>query len=299
MTVTTEDNSFPELGVLVALLTYFSYALIVSVGHIRDFLGKLSGWSRYEYGKTNPGYSVLLKSWESFYTRRLYHRIQGLQLRSSKMFQALVSHHQSLYTDCWNRPISSSPGAYIDVMERSSVDDQYTMHTTGKTKRCLNLGSYNYLGFADDWRGTCREDVFEAVKSWPISMCSSRMDFGSCAVHDELEQTVARFVGKEAAMVYTMGYGTNTSTIPALTGPETLIVSDSLNHLSIVNGARASPALIRVFRHNEPLHLEEILREAICNGQPRHHRPWKKIVVMVEGIYSMEGSICNLKEIVR
>jgi serine palmitoyltransferase len=52
-------------------------------------------------------------------------------------------------------------------------------------------------------------------------------------------------------------------------------------------------------RHNEPDHLEQILREAISNGQPRHHRPWKKIVVMVEGIYSMEGSICNLKEIVR
>ena len=77
MTVANDDDSFPELGVLVALLTYFSYALIVSVGHIRDFLGKISGWSRYEYGKTNPGYSVLLQSWESFYTRRLYHRIQG------------------------------------------------------------------------------------------------------------------------------------------------------------------------------------------------------------------------------
>jgi len=72
-----------------------------------------------------------------------------------------------------------------------------------------------------------------------------------------------------------------------------------MNHSSIVNGARASAALIRVFRHNEPAHLEEILREAIANGQPRHHRPWKKIVVMVEGIYSMEGSICKLKEIVR
>ena len=88
MTVVNDDTSFPELGVLVALLTYFSYALIVSVGHIRDFLGKLSGWSRYEYGKTNPGYSVLLKSWESFYTRRLYHRIQGLQLHLCIIFEA-------------------------------------------------------------------------------------------------------------------------------------------------------------------------------------------------------------------
>jgi serine palmitoyltransferase len=54
-----------------------------------------------------------------------------------------------------------------------------------------------------------------------------------------------------------------------------------------------------VFRHNEPAHLEQVLREAIINGQPRHHRPWKKIMVMVEGIYSMEGDICNLPEIVR
>ena len=248
------------------------------VGHIRDFLGQITGWSRYQLGnKANKGYAVLLKSWESFYTRRLYHRIQ----------------------DLWNRPIASSPGAYIDVMERTSKDNNCTMHVTGKTHRCLNLGSYNYLGFADDWRATCRKEVLTAVDEWPLSMCSSRMDFGSVRVHDELERTVAQFVGKEAAIVYTMGFGTNTSTIPALAGPETLIVSDAMNHSSIVNGARASAALIRVFRHNEPAHLEEILREAIANGQPRHHRPWKKIVVMVEGIYSMEGSICKLKEIVR
>lgn len=184
-------------------------------------------------------------------------------------------------------------------MERASKDNNCTMHVTGKTQRCLNLGSYNYLGFADDWRETCRQDVLRAVDEWPLSMCSSRMDFGSVSVHDELERTVARFLGKEAAILYTMGFGTNTSTIPALTGPETLIVSDTLNHTSIVNGARASPAFIRVFKHNDPEHLEDILREAISNGQPRHHRPWKKIIVMVEGIYSMEGSICKLKEIVR
>ena len=184
-------------------------------------------------------------------------------------------------------------------MERDSKDDNCTMHTTGRIMRCLNLGSYNYLGFADDWKVTCKKEVLAAVDEWPISMCSSRMDFGTVTMHDELEKTVARFVGKEDAIVYTMGYGTNTSTIPALTGPETLIVSDALNHTSIVNGARSSAAFIRVFRHNNPEHLDEILREAIANGQPRHHRPWRKIVVMVEGIYSMEGSICKLKEIVK
>ena len=238
--------------------------------------GAISGMTRYKGAQKKSGYASLFKSWESFYTRRLYHRLQ----------------------DCWNRPIASGPGAHIDVMERVSTDGNCTLHTTGNAFRCLNLGSYNYLGFADDWKITCKADVMKAVKKWPISMSSSRMDAGNTTVHEELEQRVARFVGKEAALVFTMGYGTNLTAIPALMGPGSLIVSDSLNHTSIINGARSSTSQIRVFRHNDPEHLEEILREAIVKGQPRIHRPWTKIMVMVEGIYSMEGAICHLAKIV-
>ena len=57
--------------------------------------------------------------------------------------------------DCWNRPICSNPGAYIDVMERTTNDGSCTLQTNGNYLRCLNLGSYNYLGFADDWKNTC------------------------------------------------------------------------------------------------------------------------------------------------
>jgi serine palmitoyltransferase len=227
--------------------------------------------------KQKKGYAELFKSWESFYTRRLYHRIQ----------------------DCWNRPIASAPKAHFDVMERVTTDNNCSFHVTGKTMRCLNLASYNYLGFADDWKVTCRADVMKSVDEWPISLCSSRMDFGTISIHRELEETVAKFVGKEAAMIFSMGYNTNTSTIATIAGPGSLIVSDSLNHLSIVNGARASPAQIRVFRNNDIAHLEEVLREAIVNGQPKHHRPWRQIWVMVEGIYSMEGVICKLADIVQ
>ena len=203
----------------------------------------------------------MFKNWESFYTRRLYHRIQ----------------------DCWNRPIASAPGAHFQVMERVSNDNNYSFQTTGNLISCLNLGSYNYLGFADDWKQTCRDEVVKSLDIWPISMCSSRMDFGTTALHHELEVMVARFVGKEKAMVFSMGYGTNTATIATLASTGSLIISDSMNHTSIVNGARASPAQIRVFRNNEAGHLEQVLREAIANGQPKHHRPWKKIWVMVEG----------------
>lgn len=183
-------------------------------------------------------------------------------------------------------------------MERDSKDDNTTLYLTGKDSRCLNLGSYNYLGFADDWASTCKDEVVDALEKWPISMCSSRAELGSTTLHQELEERVAKFLGKEAAIIYSMGYGCNATTIPALMGPECLIISDSLNHTSIVNGSRASNAMIRVFEHNTPESLESVLREAIVNGQPRHHRPWKKILVMVEGIYSMEGIICRLREIV-
>jgi serine palmitoyltransferase len=78
-----------------------------------------------------------------------------------------------------------------------------------------------------------------------------------------------------------------------------LILSDGLNHTSIVNGARASGAAIRTFRHNDVGDLEAILREAVVLGRPRTRRPWNKILVIVEGIYSMEGEYCDLRRIVR
>lgn len=83
------DSVDPPIGGFIALLTYFSWALIVAVGHLRDFLGKISGFSRYEYGKTVVGYSVLLPTFESFYTRRIFHRIQG-NIRSILTFHMIM-----------------------------------------------------------------------------------------------------------------------------------------------------------------------------------------------------------------
>lgn len=124
------------------------------------------------------------------------------------------------------------------------------------------------------------------------------MDLGTTSLHRELETVIADFCGKPAACVINMGYGTNASCIPALMSKGSLIISDSLNHTSIVTGARASGAKVRVFRHNDMTHLEKVLKDAIIQGQPRTHRPWTKILVMVEGIYSMEGEICNLRGVV-
>ncbi|KAM7254003.1 hypothetical protein ACFE04_027371 [Oxalis oulophora] len=257
---------------LTALTTYFSYGLLFAFGQFRDFFRKCIDWSP---SKDLQGYAPICLGLEDFYIRRLYLRIQ----------------------DCFGRPISSAPDSWFDVVERHSNDNNKTMVRTSKVTRCLNLGSYNYLGFAaaDEF---CTPRAIETLKKYSASTCSTRVEGGTTALHNELEECVAKFVGKPAAIVFGMGYVTNSAILPVLIGKKGLIISDSLNHNSIVNGSRGSGATVRVFQHNTPSHLEEVLREQIAGGQPRTHRPWKKIIVIVEGIYSMEGELCKLPEII-
>lgn len=301
------DEGIPPV---VAYFVYLSYAVLIFMGHLRDFCAVILQRGRYLRRKTGyPAdnvafYAPLLKSWENFYTRRLYSRIQ----------------------DVFNRPIASNPGAVITVLERVSDDGQKSMKVLGSlsdldtdeqrqeyeqgehfitahdgsvARTCLNLGSYNYLGFADDWADTCATDVKSSLNDLPVSVSSSRNEYGTTALHRELERTVAAFLGKEDALVLNMGFNTNTTTIPALVGRGDLLLSDELNHTSIVNGARASGAAIRIFRHNDMENLESILREAVVMGRPRTRRPWNKILVIVEGIYSMEGEYSDLRNVVR
>lgn len=305
-----EKHIEESIPAFVAYTTYLAYATFIFVGHLRDFFAFLTRRGRFLRvdsglpGDDNRFFAPLLKSWEHFYTRRLYTRVQ----------------------DAFNRPIASNPGAHIQVLERVSDDSQKSMtvlgplenlqndeqrqsYTSGRhyvrghdgsaCRQCVNLGSYNYLGFADDWHETCAKDVKSSLNSFGVSVSSSRNEYGTTKLHRQVEETVARFVGKEDALCLNMGFNTNATTIPALVGRGDLLISDSLNHTSIVNGARASGAAIRIFRHNDMEHLEEILKEAIVLGRPRTRRPWNKILVIVEGIYSMEGEYCDLGSIVR
>ncbi|RZC43467.1 hypothetical protein C5167_036410 [Papaver somniferum] len=257
-----------------SLTTLFSYGLLFAFGKLRDLFRKFFEW----WKDTNNlhGYAPICLGIEDFYVRRVYLRAQ----------------------DCFNRPIASAPDSWIDVVDRYYDDTIKTLKRTTNTSKCLNLGSYNYLGFAasDEY---CTPRAVESLKKFSPSTCSTRVDGGTTTLHVELEDCVAKFVGKPAAMVTGMGYVTNSAILPVLIRKGGLIISDSLNHNSIVNGARGSGAVVRVFEHNTPSHLEEVLREQIALGQPRTRRPWKKIIVVVEGIYSMEGELCKLPEIIQ
>lgn len=258
----------------VALATYASWMVLFLFGHLRDFYRKKIYGGR-GFQKKKEGYAPIRQDYEDFYTRRMYYRIH----------------------DAFNRPICSAPDAWIDVMERTPVDGQKPLKTTGATQKCLNLGSYNYLGFAaqDEY---CTPRVEDALDRLGWASSSARTDAGTTPRHEELERLVADFLGKEDAITCGMGFATNSAFIPLLAGKGTLVVSDALNHSSIVAGVRGSGAKVKVFDHNEPAHLEAVLRAAIAEGQPRTGRPWKKIVVIIEGIYSMEGELARLKEIV-
>ena len=254
------------------LTTYVSYLILIVIGHIRDFFGKRFGDKKhYNSLKVQNGYAPLNDDFDSFYTRRLKLRLD----------------------DCFARTITGVPGRYITLLDRKSDDFNRTYQYTGTTTETLNMSSYNYLGFAQS-EGPCADAVEECVKRYGVTTCSPRADSGTTDLVLEVEREVASFVGKPASMVFSMGYVTNASSFPALMSKGCLIISDELNHASIRVGARLSGAMIKAFRHNDVKHLEQVLREAISQGQPRTHRPWKKILVVVEGLYSMEGTMCDL-----
>jgi serine palmitoyltransferase len=179
------------------------------------------------------------------------------------------------------------------ILDRSSTDNNKTLLATGTRTRALNISSYNYLGFAQA-RGGCADVVEESLRRYGVGSGGARLSGGTMDLHEETEALVAKFVGVEAATIMSMGFATNSTIIPALVGKGCLVISDELNHASIRVGVRFSGASVRMFKHNDMKALETLLREVIAQGQPKTHRPWKKIMVIVEGLYSMEGTMVNL-----
>ncbi|XP_051951436.1 serine palmitoyltransferase 2-like isoform X1 [Xyrauchen texanus] len=271
-------ESFEETPLLVAVFTYMGYGILTIFGYLRDFLRewKFEKCHLAREREEQKDFVPLYQDFENFYTRNLYMRIR----------------------DNWNRPICSVPGAKMDLVERVTNDYNWTFEHTGKVlKGVINMGSYNYLGFAEN-SGTCADAASECTLMYGVGVSSTRHEIGNLDKHEKLEKLVARFLGVESSMVFGMGFATNSMNIPALTGKGCLILSDELNHASLVLGARLSGSTIRVFKHNNMQSLEKLLWDAIVHGQPRTHRPWKKILILVEGIYSMEGSIVRLPEVI-
>jgi serine palmitoyltransferase len=258
-----DDEFFEETPMIQAIFTYICYAVLNLFGWFRDFLRSTGIERRKGTADPNPfDFVPLYQSYESFYTRNVYIRI----------------------SDCFNRPICSVPGAEIELIERKTDDYNWSFYYTGKKQKALNMGSYNYLGFAEN-DGICAKTAIQSIKDTSVATCSSRQEFGTLQCHVRLEKLMAQFLGVEASITFGMGFGTNSLNIPTLVSKGCLILSDELNHASLVLGARLSGATIKVFKHNNIIDLEAKLKKAIIEGHPITHRPWKKVLILVEGIY--------------
>ncbi|KAL4238540.1 Serine palmitoyltransferase 2 [Mactra antiquata] len=270
-------ESFEETPLYAAIWTYLGYGMLVIVGYIRDFLRDIGLETQKSCTEPKiPGFVPLYQSWENFYTRNLYRRVR----------------------DCWNRPVCSVAGAYVDVTERLTHDCGWNFELTDNFQHTMNFGSYNYLGFADNV-GPCKDSVDKTCKRYGLSSCGSRQELGQLDIHHELEDLIAQFLGVEAAITVPMGFATNSMNMPCIAKKGSLILSDELNHASLVLGSRLTGSTIRTYKHCDMEDLERKLRTAIIEGQPRTHKAWKKIIIVIEGVYSMEGSIVCLPEVVR
>ncbi|XP_042900943.1 serine palmitoyltransferase 2 [Parasteatoda tepidariorum] len=269
-------EEFEETPFIIVLYIYLCYAVLTVFGYLRDLLRSIGLERNFMAKEVNrEGYVSLYQSFESFYTRNVYMRIR----------------------DCLNMPICSVPGALTKMKERVTHDYNLTFQFTGKSFDVINMGSYNYLGFAEN-NGKCAEPVRKAIQNHGIAICSTRHELGTTLYHQELEKLVAEFVGVEDSIIIGMGFATNSTNLPSIISKGCLILSDELNHASLVLGCRLSGAKIRVFKHNDMKDLERNIRSAIVSGQPRTKRPWKKIIIIVEGVYSMEGTITNLPALI-
>jgi glycine C-acetyltransferase len=151
-------------------------------------------------------------------------------------------------------------------------------------KEVINLSSNNYLGFTTNPK--LRRAAIDATRKYGVGSGAVRSIAGTMKIHMELEEQIARFKKVEACVVFQSGFTANAGTVSAILGKEDLIISDELNHASIIDGCRLSRATIKVFKHKDVADCERVLKETEnWNG--------KKLLV-TDGVFSMDGDIANL-----
>jgi glycine C-acetyltransferase len=172
------------------------------------------------------------------------------------------------------------------------LEDEQAPECTFDGKKVVNLASNNYLGLTTHPK--LREAAIEATRKYGVGSGAVRTIAGTMKIHIELEEKIARFKNVEACVVFQSGFAANAGTVSAVLGKEDFIISDQLNHASIIDGARLSRAKILVFNHKDLSHAEEQLASV-------KDQPGRKLLI-TDGVFSMDGDIgplpglCDLAE---
>lgn len=157
-------------------------------------------------------------------------------------------------------------------------------------KEYINLSSNNYLGLATDNR--LQEAAIGAIHKYGVGAGAVRTINGTLDLHIELEETIAKFKHTEAAIAYQSGFNCNMAAISAVMDKNDAILSDELNHASIIDGSRLSRAKIIVYKHSD---MEDLRKKAI---EAKESGLYNKLMVITDGVFSMDGDIAKLPEIV-
>ena len=166
------------------------------------------------------------------------------------------------------------------------LDGEQAAHTSIDHRQVVNLSSNNYLGLTT--HPTLRDRALDALKAFGVGTGSVRPIAGTMAIHMELERRLAAFKHTEACVVFQSGFTANAGTVSSLLGRDDVIVSDELNHASIIDGARLSRATIKVFPHRNVAAAREILA-----GLPRDQRK----LLITDGVFSMDGDLGLLPDL--
>ena len=154
-------------------------------------------------------------------------------------------------------------------------------------RKMIMVGSNNYLGLTNHPR--VKEAVIETVKKYGSGCAGSRFLNGTLDIHVQLEEKLARFIRKEAALIFSTGFQVNLGVISALVGKDDIVIIDKMDHASIIDGCRLTYGDVKKFRHNDMADLERVLQQH--NGRGK--------IIIVDGVFSMEGDIVNLPGVVR
>jgi 8-amino-7-oxononanoate synthase len=157
-------------------------------------------------------------------------------------------------------------------------------------RRLINFSSNDYLGLANDPR--LREAAITAIDEFGVGAGASRLISGTQSPHLRLERALTKWKGTEAALCFSSGYAAALGTIPALVAKNDVVLLDKLCHASLIDGARLSGAVLRVFPHNHLAKLESHLEWA------RREHPAKRVLVITESVFSMDGDHAPLRELV-
>lgn len=167
------------------------------------------------------------------------------------------------------------------------IESSQKSHVRYRGRDMLMLASNSYLDFSDEER--IKEYAARALMEYGTGSGGSRLTTGTIRLHGELEERLARFKGREAAILFNTGFGANAAVIAALCGEGDVIYSDALNHASIIDGCRQSRAQTVIYRHND---MEDLERKILAH-------PQKRGLIVSDGVFSMDGDIVDLPGLIR